>query len=64
MQDCCNIVYLVLQEMVDIGTKRLAKLAQQWDKHRQPLVDEIRELEESANAGLVGGLSLCSEIFC
>ncbi|KAK2166341.1 hypothetical protein LSH36_40g21002 [Paralvinella palmiformis] len=35
-----------LQELVDSSAQRLVKLANQWEKHRAPLIAQYRELKE------------------
>ncbi|KAJ7376868.1 Coiled-coil domain-containing protein 22 [Desmophyllum pertusum] len=35
-----------LQDVVDASAQRLVNLAQQWEKHRAPLVDQYRELKQ------------------
>jgi len=34
------------QELVDSSAQRLVKLANQWEKHRAPLIAQYRELKE------------------
>ncbi|XP_070553275.1 coiled-coil domain-containing protein 22 homolog [Ptychodera flava] len=43
---------LKLQAVVDSSAQRLVNLANQWEKHRAPLIDQYRELRE-ANEGKV-----------
>jgi hypothetical protein len=35
-----------LQGLVDTSSQRLVNLANQWEKHRAPLIQEFRELKE------------------
>jgi len=35
-----------LQSVVDASAQRLVNLAQQWEKHRAPLIDQYRELKQ------------------
>ncbi|KAJ1390309.1 hypothetical protein B484DRAFT_340964 [Ochromonadaceae sp. CCMP2298] len=35
-----------LQDLCSAGTQRLVELAQQWDEHRLPLVQQLREKED------------------
>ena len=32
--------------MVDASSQRLVNLANQWEKHRVPLIDQLRQLKE------------------
>ena len=47
----------LLQSVVDASAQRLVNLAQQWEKHRAPLIDQYRELKQ-LNANRV--VSACS----
>jgi hypothetical protein len=38
-----------LQEAGTAGTQRMLELAQEWERHRQPLVDALLEKEEVLN---------------
>lgn len=38
-----------LQEMSTAGTQKLLELAQEWDKHRQPMVEMLNEKEDLLN---------------
>ncbi len=38
-----------LQELGTAGTQRMLDLAQEWDRHRQPLVDALMEKEDILN---------------
>lgn len=38
-----------LQELSTAGTQRLLELAQEWDRHRQPMVEMLNEKEDLLN---------------
>ena len=42
--DCLSVS--ALQSMVDASAQRLVSLANQWEKHRAPLIQQHRELRE------------------
>ena len=46
-----NIVKL--EALVDSSSERLVKLAKKWEEHRQPLIEEYRQLKEAHTAQLV-----------
>ncbi|KAE8293737.1 Coiled-coil domain-containing protein 22 [Larimichthys crocea] len=41
-----NSNLLKLQALVEASAKRIVNLASQWEKHRAPLIDELRRLKE------------------
>ena len=40
------LISLIFQSVVDASAQRLVNLAQQWEKHRAPLIDQYRELKQ------------------
>lgn len=42
-----------LQSVVDITSQRLVSLANQWEKHRGPLIEQYRQLKELNSQQLV-----------
>ena len=40
--------------MVDSSAQRLVNLANQWEKHRAPLIEQYRELKEVSEDRAVG----------
>ena len=51
-----NIVKL--EALVGTSSDRLVKLARKWDEHRQPLIDEYRDLKEAHTTQLVSSLGI------
>jgi len=41
-----NCDYIICQAVVDTSAQRLVILAKQWDKHREPLIQQYRELKD------------------
>lgn len=48
----------VFQALVEASSKRLVSLANQWEKHRLPLLDEYRSLKELSEGQMVRTLIL------
>lgn len=47
---------LKLQEVVEGSANRLVTLANQWEKHRAPLISDYRNLKELSANKLVSGI--------
>jgi hypothetical protein len=47
--ELCSFLTAKLQEAGTAGTQRMLELAQEWERHRQPLVDALLEKEEVLN---------------
>lgn len=44
--------------MIDTSAERLVTLANQWEKHRVPLIEQFRDFKEH-NAGRVVSIYFC-----
>lgn len=53
----------LLQSVVDASAQRLVNLAQQWEKHRAPLIDQYRELKQLNANRMVSTYSFASWYF-
>lgn len=50
---CVLMSATVFQALVEASSKRLVSLANQWEKHRLPLLDEYRSLKELSEGQMV-----------
>ena len=41
-----NVLLIFFQGIVDSSAQKLVTLANQWEKHRVPLIEQYRELKE------------------